>query len=128
MTLVFTFKLFLWWHESHEVAYDNILRHNENLFCVSSKVLTWLSLSRCKSYCPWPYSSGFNIVNKIHWNFWFRYTMKLSVTVFLGLMLVMLAVSVSGTPKTYLIETADHSVIKLRILQRDNIWFDHWSK
>ena len=34
--------------------------------------------------------------------------MKLSVTMFLGLMLVMLAVTVSGKPKTYLIETADN--------------------
>ena len=41
-------------------------------------------------------------------NFYFRNTMKLSVTMFLGLMLVMLAVTVSGKPKTYLIETADN--------------------
>ena len=36
--------------------------------------------------------------------------MKLSVTVFLGLMLVMLAVTVSGRPKIYLVETADNAV------------------
>ena len=36
--------------------------------------------------------------------------MKLSVTVFLGLMLVMLAVTVTGKPNTYLVETADESV------------------
>jgi len=35
--------------------------------------------------------------------------MKLSVTVFLGLMLAMLAVAVSGKPNTYLVETADES-------------------
>ena len=33
--------------------------------------------------------------------------MKLSVTVFLGLMLVLLAVTVSGKPATYLVETLD---------------------
>ena len=48
--------------------------------------------------------------------------MKLSVTLFLGLMLVMLAVTVSGKPKIYLIETIDDaSVNKLQILQHDNI-------
>ena len=43
-----------------------------------------------------------------HTDFLFRKAMKLSVTMFLGLMLVMLAVTVSGKPKTYLIETADN--------------------
>ena len=38
--------------------------------------------------------------------------MKLSVTVFLGLMLAMLAVSVSGKPKTYLIETVDDALVR----------------
>ena len=35
--------------------------------------------------------------------------MRLSVTMFLGLMLVMLAVTVSGSPKTYLVETGDNA-------------------
>ena len=35
--------------------------------------------------------------------------MKLSVTVFLGLMLAMLAVTVSGKPETYLVETVDNA-------------------
>ena len=43
-----------------------------------------------------------------HTDFLFRKAMKLSVTMFLGLMLVMLAVTVSGKPKTYLIETVDN--------------------
>ena len=37
--------------------------------------------------------------------------MKLSVTLFLGLMLVMLAVTVSGKPKIYLIETVDDASV-----------------
>ena len=37
----------------------------------------------------------------------FRKAMKLSVTVFLGLMLVVLAATVNGRPKTYLVETKD---------------------
>ena len=49
-------------------------------------------------------------------NFLFRNTMKLSVTMFLGLMLVMLAVMVSGKPKTYLIETVDFDDVKVNIL------------
>ena len=43
-----------------------------------------------------------------HTDLLFRKAMKLSVTMFLGLMLVMLAVTVSGKPKTYLIETVDN--------------------
>ena len=39
----------------------------------------------------------------------FRKAMKLSVTMFLGLMLVMLVVTVSGKPKIYLVETADNA-------------------
>ena len=35
--------------------------------------------------------------------------MKFSVTMFLGLMLAMLAVTVSGNPKKYLVETVDDS-------------------
>jgi len=40
--------------------------------------------------------------------------MKLSETVFLGLMLAMLAVmvTVSGKPKTYLIETVDDALVR----------------
>ena len=42
-------------------------------------------------------------------HFMFRKAMKLSVTVFLGLMLVMLALTVSGRPKTYLVETEENA-------------------
>ena len=37
--------------------------------------------------------------------------MKLSVTVFLSLMLVLLAVMVSGKPATYLVETVDDASV-----------------
>ena len=37
--------------------------------------------------------------------------MKFSVTVFLGLMLVMLVVKVSGKPATYLVETVDDASV-----------------
>ena len=56
------------------------------------------------------------MADKVLTHFMFRKAMKLSVTVFLGLMLVMLALTVSGRPKTYLVETVDNANASVTII------------